>query len=250
MNFAISEERRQQLASLEMIIGCTFKNLSILDEALIHKSFAFEGEARLHNNQKLEFLGDAVLGLAVTQLLMTSFPELDEGEMSRIRSAVVNEQTLADVAREIRLGEFLRLGKGEESSQGRSKDSILADCLEAVLGAIFWDAGFLVAYQVVEKYFLVMSGDVLARRRAVDYKSTLQQMLQQQLGLIPHYRLIGTEGPEHGRIYVMEIELNGTVIGRGRGTSKKMAEHDAARMAVAYLTASCDEQPADGESLT
>ena len=195
-----------------------------------------EGEDRpLEDNQRLEFLGDAVLGLCVGTLLYETYPEMKEGEMTKMRAGLVNESQLADLARRIDLAESLFLGRGEESTGGRDKDSILADALEAVLAAIYLDGGFRAALEVVENLW----GDLIAQGPGVDlfgdYKTQLQELTQRLFGEVPAYHLTGSEGPDHARTFEISLVLAGRALSTGRGRSKKAAEKAAARRALELL---------------
>ncbi len=201
-------------------------------DALTHRSFAAEGD----NNEKLEFLGDAVLALAMSDVLMARFPEAREGELSKIRASLVNADVLARHARAHELGRLLRLGKGEERSGGRDKVSILAAAYEAVLGAVYLDAGYEAARAVVERDF---ASDV-AEHLSVglrDYKTRLQEVTQRLFRETPSYSVVEESGPDHEKRFVSEITIAGQTRGRGEGRTKKAAEQEAAMQALARLVA-------------
>jgi ribonuclease III len=203
--------------------------------ALTHRSYAFErglGET----NERLEFLGDAVLGLVVTDLAYRRFPELPEGELAKLRAATVNMLTLADVARDIHLGEEILLGKGEELSGGRDKTSILADAMEAVLGAVYLDRGLDAARQLIERLFWPRMAAYVRGEGDRDYKTGLQELAAQDLGSVPQYR-VTEEGPDHAKEFTATVFLGGQAYGSGSGRSKKEAEQRAARKAYARLMA-------------
>jgi ribonuclease-3 len=222
--------------SLEEKIDYFFRDRSLLEEALTHKSFSNEqsGEA-IPFNERLEFLGDAVLGLVVSRFAFQHLASAPEGELTRVRAEVVNEKSLATIAGQLKLGQYLRLGKGEEKSGGRTKRSLLANALEAMLGAIFCDSGFENARAVAER---LMADSIRRSARSkvgIDFKTRLQEVLQARYGLPPEYVLDHVEGPEHQRSYSVEARFGGRTIGRGTGTTKKKAEQQAAKEALAHL---------------
>lgn len=222
--------------SLEEKIRHHFSQSDLLQESLTHKSFSNEQPGQeVPHNERLEFLGDAVLDLVISQLIFRSFPRLPEGELTRIRAEVVSEKALAALARTFGLGSCLRLGRGEERSGGRDKDSLIADAFEAVLGAVFLDAGFEAAQGVIERLFSEGVMHSARRKVGVDCKTRLQEIFQARHGRPPEYVLLEAEGPDHQRIYSVEVRFDGTAIGRGRGRTKKKAEQEAASEALAGL---------------
>jgi len=223
---ASAEER-----SLEAALGYTFRDRSLLNRALTHSSATVEGAAA-ESNERLEFLGDAVLDLVVSTVLHEEW-DLTEGEMSKVRAAVVSESPLATVAREVGLDVALRLGKGEDASGGRAKAPILADALEAVIGAAFLDGGLIAVRNMVLRYWAPMIRDRAVTPGERDYKTRLQEILAKQ-GSIPAYDADGF-GPDHQRTYRSKVTLDGRVLGTGSGSSKKRAEQDAARAALEAL---------------
>ena len=214
-------------AALETALGYRFRRSEHLDLALRHRS-AIPGEP---NNEKLEFLGDAVLALAMSDLLMSAFPHAREGELSKIRASLVNAEVLARRARELDLGRWLLLGKGEEKSGGREKGSILAAAYEALLGAIYLDAGYEVARTIVATHF-VADANEHATAGLRDYKTELQEITQRLFRESPAYRLVEESGPDHEKRFVSEIVVGGRSCGRGVGRSKKSAEQAAAMEAL------------------
>jgi ribonuclease-3 len=218
-------------AGLVERIGHPFADPALLDQALAHRSWCAE-QNNAPSNERLEFLGDAVLGLVVARYVYDAFPELAEGQLAKIRAAVVNTRALAEVAAELQLGDYLLLGRGEESSGGRSKASLLADAAEAVIGAVYLDGGWDVAEALVVRLF----GDRIRRAAAepehFDHKSRLQELAVSQGAGIPEYVLTGS-GPDHERRYFAEVFIGGRRCGRGEGASKKEAEQDAALAALA-----------------
>ena len=222
------------IKDLETAIGYRFHNISLLQNALTHSSYANE---RWHNsllsNERLEFLGDSVLSMLVAEYLYRNFPDRPEGELTRMRADMVCEQTLAAVANRIGIGEHLLLGHGEEQGGGRSRNSILADAMESVIAACFLDGGMEAALGIVQKFILV---EVPVKKlHNTDYKTTLQELVQRKKNQTLIYALVGQSGPDHNKQFVVEVSLNGSVVGKGTGTSKKRAEQDAARAAIAQL---------------
>ena len=214
-------------AALETALGYRFRRSEHLDLALRHRS-AIPGEP---NNEKLEFLGDAVLALAMSDLLMSAFPHAREGELSKIRASLVNAEVLSRRARELDLGRWLLLGKGEEKSGGREKGSILAAAYEALLGAIYLDAGYEVARTIVATHFAADANEH-ATAGLRDYKTELQEVTQRLFRESPAYRLVEESGPDHEKRFVSEIVVGGRSCGRGVGRSKKSAEQAAAMEAL------------------
>ena len=222
------------IKDLEAAIGYHFHNISLLQNALTHSSYANE---RWHNsllsNERLEFLGDSVLGMLVAEYLFRNFPNRPEGELTRMRADMVCEKTLATAANTIHLGDHLLLGHGEEQGGGRSRDSILADAMESVIAACFLDGGLEAALQVV-KTFIFVEVPVTKLHNA-DYKTQLQELVQQKKNQTLSYALVGQSGPDHDKQFDVEVSLNGTVVGKGSGTSKKRAEQAAAKAAIEAL---------------
>jgi ribonuclease-3 len=219
---------------LERALGVRFKHGGLRDIALTHRSFAFE-QSLPDTNERLEFLGDAVLGLVVTDLVYRAFPERSEGELAKLRAAMVNMTTLAEVARELGLGETVLLGKGEEQSGGRRKASILADALEAVLGAVYLDQGLKPAAAVIERLFWPRIAAYVRGEGERDYKTILQELAAQDLGRMPEYRVV-ERGPDHEKEFTATVFVAGRELGRGTGRSKKEAEQRAAREAYDRLS--------------
>ena len=222
------------IKDLETAIGYRFRNIALLQNALTHSSYANE---RWHNsllsNERLEFLGDSVLGMLVAEYLYGTFPDRPEGELTRMRADMVCEHTLATVANRIGLGEHLLLGHGEERLGGRSRESILADATESVIAACFLDGGLEAAAQFVKKYILVEVP--VSRPNNMDYKTALQEQVQQKKNQVLSYVLVGQSGPDHDKLFDVEVSLNGTVVGQGSGRSKKRAEQMAAKAAMEKL---------------
>lgn len=219
------------MKDLEAAIGYQFHNISLLQNALTHSSYANE---RWHNsllsNERLEFLGDSILGMLVAEYLFRTFPDRPEGELTRMRADMVCEKTLAAVANTIHLGDHLLLGHGEEQGGGRSRNSILADAVESVIAASFLDGGMDAALQFIQRFILVQVP--VTKLHNADYKTQLQELVQQKRNQVLAYRLAGESGPDHDKQFEVEVTLNGTVVGTGTGSSKKRAEQDAARRAI------------------
>ena len=222
------------IKDLEAAIGYQFHNISLLQNALTHSSYANE---RWHNsllsNERLEFLGDSILGMLVAEYLYRNFPDRPEGELTRMRADMVCETTLAAVANTIHLGDHLLLGHGEEQGGGRTRDSILADAVESVIAASFLDGGMEAAERFIRCFILVQVP--VTKLHNADYKTQLQELVQQKRNQVLTYLLAGESGPDHDKQFDVQVALNGTVVGSGRGSSKKRAEQDAARNAIAAL---------------
>ena len=222
------------IKDLENAIGYRFQNITLLQNALTHSSYANE---RWHNslmsNERLEFLGDSVLGMVVAEYLYRTFPDRPEGELTRMRADMVCEKTLAAVAGRIGLGKHLMLGNGEEQGGGRTRESILADAVESVIAAAFLDGGMDAARKFIEQFILV---EVPVKKlHNADYKTALQELVQQKKNQVLSYRLTGESGPDHDKRFDVEVSLNGKVVGVGSGSSKKRAEQMAARSALERL---------------
>lgn len=234
----ISQDQWAALEDLQRAIGHFFHDINYLLAALRHRSFINQARdtdnsgRRLDDNQRLEFLGDAVLSLAISTLLYQTFPDLQEGQLSKMRAGLVNEVQLSDIARDISIAPCLFLGRGEEATGGREKNSILADALEAVLAAIYLDEGFAKALKVVDARW----GSLIARSSRddllKDFKTRIQEYTQRAFSLTPEYRLNGSSGPDHARVFEVSLILAGQKISDGRGRSKKEAEQNAAQNAL------------------
>jgi ribonuclease-3 len=224
-------------AELEERIGYRFSNAVLLERALTHKSYANENRLSEHN-ERMEFLGDAVLSLVVSELLMGALPGSSEGDLSRLRAAVVSEPSLASVARTLGLGGYLLLGRGEEQTGGRDKDSLLADSLEALVASVYIDSGIGPAAAFVARSFEDAIRNVLTTGGVADYKTALQELSQERLKTLPEYRVLSESGPDHRKEFTVELSVRGEVYGRGTGKSKKDAEQKAAKEALERLTGS------------
>ncbi len=227
------EAGHDPVAALEARLGTTFADRALALAALTHKSYVNEHrEDGLRDNERLEFLGDAVIDLAVSHRLMERFPAAREGDLSKMRAAVVDEQGLSEMARALDLGALLRLGRGEELTGGRQKASLLADAMEAVVAAVYVGAGLGAVLGLIDRFL----GEAFARAAAGtldrDYKTQLQELAQSRLRATPRYRVVAERGPDHSKIFDVETDLRGEVVGRGEGRSKKDAEQAAAKLAL------------------
>lgn len=222
------------IKDLEASIGYRFKNITLLQNALSHSSYANE---RYHNslmsNERLEFLGDSILGMVVAEYLYRNFPDRPEGELTRMRADMVCETALAAVADKLELGKHLLLGHGEEQGGGRARASILADGVESVIAAAYLDGGMDAARQFIDRF--VLCNVPAGRLHNQDYKTALQELVQQKKNQVLSYELVGESGPDHDKEFSVEVSLNGTVVGCGTGTSKKRAEQAAACAAIEKL---------------
>lgn len=217
----------------EIVIQCEFKEKKMLTQALTHSSYANEKHMKkLSDNERLEFLGDAVLEIITSEFLYKQYPDLSEGELTKKRASIVCEPTLALCAQEIQLGDFLYLGKGEENTGGRERKSLLSDAFEAVIGAIYLDSGFPKAKEFVKNNVLL---DIEKKQLFHDSKTVLQEMIQAKEGCTLEYALAETDGPDHARTYTIEAKINGVVFGLGHGTTKKTAEQKAAYETILKL---------------
>ncbi|HWR88650.1 MAG TPA: ribonuclease III [Dissulfurispiraceae bacterium] len=227
----------ENTGELEDAIGYRFRDSRLLVEALTHSSYHNENPGdSLGHNERLEFLGDSVLGLAVAEILYRDALSLTEAEMSKMRSYLVRESVLFDVAYFLSLGKYLRLGRGEESTGGRQKKSVLSDALEALVGAVFLDSGYGTVKDMVGRLLGDRIAMVIAKKEGLDFKSELQERCQGLLGKPPDYRIVKQEGEEHRKIFTAEVVVDGLVSGAGKGRSKKEAEMAAAREALKKMT--------------
>lgn len=216
----------------EQIIGYEFKNKELLQTALTHSSFANEAGGKLAFNERLEFLGDSVLGMITAEYFFTTHPEMPEGQLTKLRSAMVCEKSLFNFAQSIKLGEFMNMGKGEINTGGRQRPSILADAFESVIAAIYLDAGF----EEAKKFVLGFIANAAVEEHSIsDYKTALQEIVQKNHGEILEYFMVGESGPDHNKSFIVEVRLNSNVIGTGEGRSKKQAEQMAAKEALGLM---------------
>ncbi len=220
------------LTELQEAIHITFTDQLLLKQAFVHRSFLNESTEFRQSNERLEFLGDAVLSCVTSQYLFLTYPQFPEGTLTNIRSTLVKTKSLADTAVELHLGTLLMLSRGEESSGGRQNESLLADCFEALLGAIFLDQGMDVARTFLLQVLLPKAAEVVRTKSYVDYKSLLQELVQEQTKVSPTYRVVKSEGPDHNKIFWVEVLTGETVLGQGQGKSKQDAEQQAAASAL------------------
>ena len=222
------------IKDLEAALGYKFQNITLLQNALTHSSYANE---RWHNsllsNERLEFLGDSILGMVVAEYLYGHFPDRPEGELTRMRADMVCETSLAAIAARLNLGEHLLLGHGEERFGGRTRASILADAVESVIAAAFLDGGMDAAEGIIARF--VLCNVPVSRLQNADYKTSLQELVQQKKNQTLCYRLVGESGPDHDKVFTAQVLLNDQVVGEGTGSSKKRAEQDAARAALEQM---------------
>ena len=225
------------LENLQENLGYRFRDESLLRGALYHSSYANEHRnENIVSNERLEFLGDAVLGFVSAEFLYSRFPNAPEGELTRIRAALVREESLFEVAQALQLGECLMLGKGEESGGGRQRPSILADCTEAVFAAVYLDGGMDCARDLIHRVLLRKGDIAVAESRRRDYKTELQELVQRKPHQVLRYELVGQSGPDHAKVFTVAVLLNGAPVGEGSGHSKKEAEQSAACAAMEKLT--------------
>jgi len=225
----ISRQRSEELHEFEEILGYRFKKLQHLNKAFTHKSFAYENGRQTKNNERYEFLGDAVLDLIVGDYMVQRFPLYQEGILSKIRSLVVSEAGLAKIAQGLDLGRFLLLGKGEEHSGGRGKPSILSNTLEAMTAAIYLDGGFEEAESVLLKHFVKSIDEAAFTNNYQDFKSELQERIQTKFNTVPQYKVVRDTGPDHDKTFEVQVHIKRKIYGSGIGKSKKEAEQKAAR---------------------
>ena len=230
----LEDQKMDRLSEFENVIGYSFKDRSLLFEALSHSSFANESKHRYRSNERLEFLGDSVLSIVVSDYIFENYKDIPEGELTKIRATLVCEKALHEFGGMIRLGEFIMLGKGEELAGGRERPSIIADAFEAVIAAIYLDGGIEAARKHILRF---MPEDVLGAvtKAYDDYKTILQEIVQKNPEERIEYRLVGESGPDHNKQFTVSVLLNSNVIGSGKAHSKKAAEQLAAREALRLM---------------
>ncbi|GAB6272609.1 MAG: ribonuclease III [Smithellaceae bacterium] len=228
----MDNDRLQQLTALQGKLSYTFRNMDLLSTALTHRSYVNENpQSGASDNERLEFLGDAVLGLCVSDLLMKKHADFDEGTLSKIRSLMVNEKPLADLAAQLGLGDCLLLGRGEEHSGGRAKESLLANAFEAVIAAIYLDSSFSKTKTLIRRLMKPLMNDQALAAQSFDYKTALQELCQKKYKSAPLYTLLAESGPDHDKIFEIEVAAGDSVREIGRGKSKKDAQKQAAQKA-------------------
>ena len=227
------------LDQLQECLGYSFQDRSLLEQALTHKSYGYELNPDLHlalrDNERLEFLGDAVLQLILSDLLVCSFPDYDEGNLTKTRAALVNEKSLSEMGLALGLPKLVRLGKGEQLTGGRDKASIVSDAFEALMGALYLDGGFDNARSIIKKLFSPLMQNAESPLFHSDFKSLLQEFAQGSEGVIPVYRILKSVGPDHARVFQVEVSLSGRVLAVASGASKKRAEQNAAKISLDQL---------------
>ena len=234
VNDRVDSDRKKVLRAFLKTSGIGFKSLELLNLSFMHRSISNESDNKI-NNERLEFLGDAVLGAVTANLLYKNLQNKPEGDLAKIKSVVVSEDVLSAVALELRIDTLLILGRGEELSGGRTKKAILADALEALIGAIYLDSGYKNAFAFVSRFISVEIERVLENRHHLDYKSLLQEFCQRSYKNYPVYRIVKRSGPEHSQIFWVEVSVNNKVFGPAIGTNKKNAEREAAKLALQAL---------------
>lgn len=234
----MDKERIDSLEELSERLSYTFNDITLLDLSLTHSSYANENpDLAQENNERLEFLGDAVLQLCISDILVKKFPDYAEGQLSKVRAAMVNEHPLAGLAREYRIGDYLLLGRGEDHSGGREKDSLLGDAVEAILGAIYLDGGYEETLLFIGATFQSLVNEWLESPIYLDYKSLLQEASQGRFKLMPQYRIASASGPDHDKTFEIEATIGDIISTTGIGKNKKEAEQKAARKALQKLEA-------------
>lgn len=231
----ITDERKKELLLFQKHANIRFKRLNLLNLAFSHRSFSNESLNEVDNNEKLEFLGDSILGLIVNEFLFFSLPDRNEGDLSRIKSFVVSEASLVEIAKKVKIDNFILIGKGEEYSGGRSKKAILADAMEALIGAYYIDSGFKKVKKFLLDLFIPEIKKVLENRHQKDYKTLLQELVQKKFKTYPRYSLFQKKGPDHDKTFWITVNIKDKTFGPGKGKNKKEAEQSAASIAYEDL---------------
>ncbi|MFW5737030.1 MAG: ribonuclease III [Halanaerobium sp.] len=227
---------KKKIEEFEKSLDLNFNNKLLIQRALTHKSYPNENRRlNLKDNERLEFLGDSVLSLSVSTYIFKKFSNLPEGELAKMRAVIVSAPILAEVAKRIELGQFLFLGRGEEMTGGRERDSILADTMEAIFGALYLDQGFGAAADFILELLKVDIINVAEGNHIQDYKTMLQEVVQENGNLRPEYEVVDEEGPDHNKTFIVAVKLNKDSLGSGQGSSKKEAEQEAAKVALDKL---------------
>ena len=236
----VEPERKKELQLFEKHAKIRFRRPELLNLAFSHRSFANETAEEIGNNEKLEFLGDSVLGLVVAEYLFLRFPEKAEGDLAKIKSFVVSEDSLAGIARALKVDNFILIGKGEEHSGGRSKKALLADCMEGIFGAYFLDQGFKASQKFILRLLVPEIEKVIEDRHRKDYKTLLQELVQKNFKTYPRYTLVKRTGPDHDKTFWMEVKIGDKTYGPGHGKNKKEAEQNAAGVAYEAIVTESD----------
>lgn len=221
-----------KLRELEKKIGVPFQDINTLKKALLHRSYVIENNFEKESNERLEFLGDAVLELVVSKFLFNEFPEMDEGQMTNLRAMLVNTKRLAAIAKEMEIPEYILLSKGELKTSGKEKESILADALEAIIGAIYYDKGYEAAEKFIKQKLLIKINEVIAEQKNANPKGQFQEIAQEKTGITPTYKVLKEWGPDHDKNFVVGLYLDQELIAKGSGKSKQEAESVAASKAL------------------
>ncbi len=225
------------VSALEKLLGLTFKSKALASKVFIHRSYLNEHKGvPVDSNERLEFLGDAVLELAVTEHLFSVFPDKEEGELTALRSALVKREHLAFVAKNLNLGDYLLFSKGETLQGGNKKDYILANTTEALIGAVYLEQGYAAAKRIIEENILIHTESILSEGKYIDSKSHLQELAQEKLGVTPYYEVLDESGPDHQKVFEVGVYFSGEVKGSGKGSSKRKAEEVAAGDALEKLS--------------
>lgn len=238
----IDSERKKELKLFEKLIGIRFKSLEFLNLAFSHRSFAHESDGEVDSNERLEFLGDSVLGLVVSEYLYHTLADKNEGDLAKIKSFVVSEDSLSVLAQDIRIDNYILIGKGEEYSGGRSKKTLLADALEAIIGAYYIDSGYGPAKEFILGLLVPEIEKVVQDKHKKDYKSLLQEYVQKRFKSYPRYMVVEKIGPDHDRTFIIEVLINNKSYGKGSGKNKKEAEQQAAGVAYEAITGHTPER--------
>ena len=232
----INPSRKKELLLFQSQADLRFRKLDFLNLAFCHRSYANESSDDVDNNEKLEFLGDSILGLITSEYLYYLLPDKAEGDLARIKSFVVSENSLSLIARKIKIDNYILIGKGEEYSGGRNKKAILADCLEAIIGALYLDSGLKTVRNFILAYLVPEIMKVIENRHDKDYKTLLQEFVQKKYKTYPRYKLLKKTGPDHDRTFLVEVKIKERNFGPGEGKNKKAAEQSAASIAYkAYI---------------
>lgn len=240
----VNQSRKRELLLFQSHADLRFKKLDFLNLAFCHRSYANESQNTIDNNEKLEFLGDSILGLVVSEYLFYLLPDKAEGELARIKSFVVSENILNNIAKKIKIDNYILIGKGEEYSGGRSKKAILADCLEAIIGAYYLDSGLKNAKVFILTHIVPETMKVLENRHDKDYKTLLQEFVQKKYKTCPKYKLVNKTGPDHDKTFAVEVKIKEKTLGCGEGKNKKAAEQSAAKIAYTdYIAKFGEDEP-------
>ena len=233
----LPKDRKTKIETCQEKLGYPFKNINLLSQALTHKSFVNENNRKFKDNERLEFLGDSVLDLIIGEYSLKNFTNRMEGDLSKIRAALVNESNLSKIARQLDLGEYIQLGKGESMSGGHDKNSILANTFEAMVAAIYLDGGLKKTAKIILPLFKSDLHHLADTSHYRDYKSELQEHAQGKKIAIPVYKIEKETGPDHDKIFEITVSINGRIIGKGKGKNKKEGEQEAARIALENINA-------------